>query len=88
MLFTLIGWAWGDPHFTTLDGRTYTFNGLGEYVLLRIDPINFDVQGRMAIITNQSNATFFSAFAFGIVNTTDNVQVYKCMWCHGRHAVI
>ena len=25
----------GDPHFTTIDGLTYTFNGLGEYWLVR-----------------------------------------------------
>ena len=29
------GWGWGDPHITTLDDQTYTFNGLGEYVVLR-----------------------------------------------------
>ena len=27
----------GDPHITTLDGRTYIFNGLGEYRLLEVD---------------------------------------------------
>ena len=25
----------GDPHFNTLDGRRYTFNGLGEYIMLQ-----------------------------------------------------
>jgi hypothetical protein len=29
---TLPGWAWGDPHFVTLDGFSYDFNGAGEYV--------------------------------------------------------
>ena len=24
----------GDPHITTIDGKTYTFNGLGEYWLI------------------------------------------------------
>ena len=28
-------WMRGDPHFTTMDGLTYTFNGRGEFVLLR-----------------------------------------------------
>eukprot|EP00730_Choanoeca_flexa_P004918 TRINITY_DN11841_c0_g1_i3.p1 TRINITY_DN11841_c0_g1~~TRINITY_DN11841_c0_g1_i3.p1 ORF type:complete len:544 (+),score=101.56 TRINITY_DN11841_c0_g1_i3:1358-2989(+) len=26
--------TWGDPHLTTLDGRTYAFNGRGEYVVM------------------------------------------------------
>ena len=30
------GRMWGDPHFGTLDGDTYTFNGHGEYTYLAI----------------------------------------------------
>ena len=69
-----LGWAWGDPHFTTIDGRTYTFNGLGEYVLLRIDVLNFEIQGRATRLVNESNATVFTALVFGIINTDDIVQ--------------
>ena len=68
--------AWGDPHFTTIDGRTYTFNGLGEYVLMRIDEINFEIQGRAAKLVNNSNATFFTALALGAIDTDDIIQVY------------
>ncbi|CAF4196691.1 unnamed protein product, partial [Rotaria magnacalcarata] len=30
------GRMWGDPHFGTLDGNSYTFNGYGEYIYLAI----------------------------------------------------
>ena len=60
---TLIAWFWGDPHITTLDDFTYTFNGLGEYVLLRaMGEINVEFQGRTALAPS-SSATVFSAFA-------------------------
>ena len=58
----IIAWGWGDPHITTIDGRRYTFNGLGEYVLLRTTSSNFELQGRTELAPN-SNATLFSAFA-------------------------
>ena len=62
----------GDPHFTTLDGRVYTFNGLGEYVLLRESIKDFEFQGRTELAPN-SNATIFSAFA--IKDGSDAVEV-------------
>ncbi|XP_053616264.1 protein mesh isoform X3 [Plodia interpunctella] len=38
----------GDPHIVTFDDLQYTFNGKGEYVLVRVDhpQLKLDVQGR------------------------------------------
>ncbi|CAF1529661.1 unnamed protein product [Didymodactylos carnosus] len=33
---SLFGGNYGDPHYTTLDGNSYTFNGYGEYTYLAI----------------------------------------------------
>ena len=37
----------GDPHFLTLDGLDYTFNGYGEYTLLEIPSSHFTIQTRI-----------------------------------------
>ena len=72
------GWNFGDPHITTLDGRSYTFNGLGEYVMTRITG-HFELQARTALATN-STATIFSAIAMGghgrDTKLKESVQVY------------
>ena len=41
-----IGFGFGDPHITTFDGLQYTFNGLGEYVVLDIPSEDLKIQGR------------------------------------------
>ncbi|XP_040858501.1 mucin-4-like [Ochotona curzoniae] len=58
------GWMFGDPHITTLDGANYTFNGLGDFLLLRAWDGNssFELQGRTAQ-TGSVPATNFIAFA-------------------------
>ncbi|KAK2157058.1 hypothetical protein NP493_1917g00000 [Ridgeia piscesae] len=62
-----IGWFFGDPHIRTLDGLEYTFNGLGEYVLIATADKNFTLQGRTERALDKDGkemqATVFSAFA-------------------------
>ena len=50
-------------------------------MLLRIDLINFDIQGRAAKVVDHTDATFFTSFALGIANTSDIVQVCAYMHC-------
>ncbi|WAR23702.1 MLP-like protein [Mya arenaria] len=81
------GFFWGDPHIRTLDGKTFIFNGLGEYVLLmiRTNKTDVDLQARTKRAVKAdgslSQATIFTAFAakdnFGArfhveLNTTDD----------------
>ncbi|XP_062596320.1 serine-rich adhesin for platelets-like, partial [Saccostrea cucullata] len=65
------GSSFGDPHVRTLDGLTYTFNGLGEYVMLTmVEPETnltlLEIQTRTAQAVNANgtkiNATVFHAF--------------------------
>ncbi|KAF4020839.1 hypothetical protein G4228_012470 [Cervus hanglu yarkandensis] len=57
-------WMVGDPHITTLDGVNYTFNGPGDFLLVRTQDRNssFLLQGRTAQ-TRSANATNFIGFA-------------------------
>jgi len=79
--FFLLAWFWGDPHFTTLDNFTYTFNGLGEYVLLRAPGENVEFQARTTLVPS-SNATVFSAFAIQHEDVTIQVQYIVSWWGH------
>ncbi|CAF4002374.1 unnamed protein product, partial [Rotaria sp. Silwood1] len=69
------GGTWGDPHFTTLDGTSYTFNGYGEYIYLVIpskasiafdinSPLQFESQIRSTTLSaNMTDVTAIKAFA-------------------------
>ncbi|XP_009577143.1 PREDICTED: mucin-4 [Fulmarus glacialis] len=63
--------AFGDPHITTLDGLTYTFNGLGDFVLLLASDAQtrFVLHGRTAQ-TGTAQATNFVAFAAQYISAT------------------
>ncbi|XP_031569004.1 uncharacterized protein LOC116303578, partial [Actinia tenebrosa] len=52
-------WLWGDPHFVTLDGLNYTFNGLGEYIMADISNGLFQLQARTKLVEGGGKATVF-----------------------------
>ncbi|XP_076974143.1 mucin-4 [Tamandua tetradactyla] len=64
-------WLFGDPHINTLDGANFTFNGLGDFLLVRAWNRNssFLLQGRTAQ-TGSAHATNFIAFA-ALYNSTN-----------------
>ena len=68
-----VAWGWGDPHISTLDGRVYTFNGWGEYILADVTVLG-SFQGRTSLVSG-SNATQFSAFAFGNMSVCVEVSL-------------
>ena len=56
----------GNVHFTTLDGFNYTFNGLGDYLLLNDTNSAFQVQVRTKEIESESySATQLDSLALG-----------------------
>ncbi|KAK2579800.1 hypothetical protein KPH14_008682 [Odynerus spinipes] len=61
--------VFGDPHVVTFDGLPYTFNGMGEFVLLRVNYIKdkLDVQARFEQVDRNFygpvNATKLTAIA-------------------------
>ena len=65
-----IGWLWGDPHFVTLDGRNYTFNGLGEYTMVNAKNGHFELQARTKLAKGGGTATVFAAAVAKEVNTS------------------
>ena len=69
--------VYGDPHIVTLDGFKYTFNGLGEFVLIETIGNRFSLQGRMVQALDDEgspiSATVFSAIA-GKELYSDTVQ--------------
>ena len=53
---------WGDPHFDTVDGKRFTFNGLGEFTLLNSPSNNLNIQARLQKYETTS-ATVLTAIA-------------------------
>lgn len=68
--------VFGDPHVYTFDNRAFTFNGLGEYVLVRSNSpkVKFDVQGRFEQV-NDSPYGMVNASHLTAVAAKDNFSV-------------
>ncbi len=67
----IVAATFGDPHFLSLDGLPFTFNGVGEYLLLEIDN-TITVQVRTQIVHSLSDkATFFTAIALKSANSDE-----------------
>ena len=58
----------------TLDGRNYTFNGLGEYTMIDINDEFFQLQARTKLAKGGGTATIFAA-AVAKEESTSTVQV-------------
>ena len=67
----LAAWVLGDPHFTTLDGADFTFNGWGEYLLLNITNGStlFELQARTEPVPGTA-ATQLAAIVFAMFRET------------------
>ena len=61
--------AFGDPHFQTLDHRNYTFNGIGEYSLISTpDSVGFDVQARLEVFSSNVTGSMISNVVVKLVD--------------------
>jgi len=64
----------------TLDGTPFTFNGYGEYFILKVRGVDFALQGRMKPLEGDdgslSRATVYTAFA-AKEQGSDTVQVRR-----------
>jgi len=70
--------AWGDPHIQTLDNLQYTFNGLGEYWMVKSS--GFELQARTDRAWNSTKqpsatGTVFSAVAGRALYEESNMTV-------------
>ena len=52
----------GDPHFASVDNNNFTFNGIGEYLLLQSSTNDLTIQSRLVQFEN-TNASVMSAIA-------------------------
>ena len=63
LLSALPGFLWGDPHLQSADGIDYTFNGRGEYVLLRADFHQLEIQTRFVELNETVMVTITAGIA-------------------------
>ncbi|KAJ8036652.1 Latent-transforming growth factor beta-binding protein 4 [Holothuria leucospilota] len=62
--------VYGAGHYVTFDGRYYTFNGVGEFILLRIEEAALEIQARSQVPKTipRVNGTVITAIAIKLEN--------------------
>ena len=65
----------GDPHITTLDGKMFTFNGAGEFLMASTTLHNVTIQARMEVF-GDTEASVYSALAIQ-TNDSSKIQVQR-----------
>ena len=58
----IVAWTFGDPHFASVDNNNFTFNGIGEYLLLESSSNDLTIQSRLVQFEN-TRASVMSAIA-------------------------
>ncbi|XP_043926717.1 mucin-4-like [Protopterus annectens] len=68
--------AYGEPHFTTMDGKSFTFNGLGDFILVNTTDENslFILEGRTNQTSGDPYTSFIDVAAQYTSKTTNKVQ--------------
>ena len=66
--------SWGDPHLITLDGLKYDFQSMGEFVLVKSNVTNLEVQVRQKKFSND-NITVNTAVAANIDGTKVSIHL-------------
>lgn len=79
--------VFGDPHFITFDGVSYSFNGNGEYTLVYSEMRNLTIQGRTEPVDETIKATKLTSVAMQelmsdvievrLTNMSDGLQVLQ-----------
>ncbi len=72
----ILGIGSGDPHYTTLDGVYYDFQGEGDFLLFETSVSSFTIQGRMVQfdIISDHIVTWHISLAFGDNNGAFEVR--------------
>ncbi|OWF50292.1 hypothetical protein KP79_PYT23936 [Mizuhopecten yessoensis] len=66
----------GDPHFVTPDGLSYTFNGVGEFTLFKTKTNTFIAQVRMQSLgTTGNQGSVITSVVANAANASDRVEV-------------
>lgn len=71
--------VFGDPHFKTFNNKRYTFNGLGDFLLVRrttlMNPI--EVQGRFEVMPSNRQGHVMATRLTGIVARVDHSETIE-----------